>query len=338
VRLVLFRIEIAVARRMPGVNRVAVLGTDGVAARLRQALEADPRLRSRVVAFFPVGAHEADPAIPGDLIAPTLDALSPRVEGGAFDEVILTDTSLSHPRMVEIILHCEKHLVGFHLVPDLFRLLTSSVDVQTVDGIPLLGVGRWPLDYFWNRVLKRTEDVVCAVLALTVSAPVIAIAAACIKATSPGPVFYRQERFGERGKHFTMIKLRSMPVDAEAETGPAWTHAEDPRRTRVGRVLRRFNIDELPQLWNVLTGDMSLVGPRPERPFFVDRFKEELGNYMWRHVHRPGMTGWAQVNGLRGDTSIPERIKHDLFYLENWSLALDFKIMLMTLFCRKNAY
>jgi lipopolysaccharide/colanic/teichoic acid biosynthesis glycosyltransferase len=163
-------------------------------------------------------------------------------------------------------------------------------------------------------------------------------AAVLIKRSSPGPVLYGQERCGERGRVFTLYKLRTMRTDAEEQTGPVFTAREDPRVTPVGAFLRRRNLDELPQLWNVLLGQMSLVGPRPERPHFVERFKEDISRYMWRHVSKPGMTGWAQVNGLRGNTSIQERIKYDLYYLENWSLALDFKILAKTFFARENAY
>ena len=159
-----------------------------------------------------------------------------------------------------------------------------------------------------------------------------------IRRTSPGPAFYTQERCGENGRPFTIYKLRSMRADAEAETGPVWATEDDPRRTAFGSFVRRYNVDELPQLWNVLRGDMSLVGPRPERPHFVEKFKEDISRYMWRHVSKPGMTGWAQINGLRGNTSIEERIKYDLYYLENWSLAFDFKILVRTFFARHNAY
>jgi lipopolysaccharide/colanic/teichoic acid biosynthesis glycosyltransferase len=151
-------------------------------------------------------------------------------------------------------------------------------------------------------------------------------------------VFYKQERCGEKGRTFQLYKLRTMRVDAEAETGPVWASPDDPRRTRVGAILRSYNIDELPQFWNVLKGEMSLVGPRPERPHFVEQFKDDISRYMWRHMYKPGMTGWAQVNGYRGQTDVKKRIELDLWYLENWSLALDFKILARTLFARKNAY
>ena len=164
------------------------------------------------------------------------------------------------------------------------------------------------------------------------------IAAIAIKLSSPGPVFYAQERCGEKGRVFRIYKLRTMRVDAEAASGPVWTVENDPRRTAVGTFLREWNLDELPQFWNVLKGEMSIVGPRPERPHFVEQFREDIQRYMWRHVSKPGLTGWAQINGLRGNTDIGERIKYDLYYLENWSLSLDFKIIARTLFARKNAY
>jgi exopolysaccharide biosynthesis polyprenyl glycosylphosphotransferase len=180
-------------------------------------------------------------------------------------------------------------------------------------------------------------DIAGALVGLLLAAPLMSVAALLIVRESPGPVFYIQERCGRRGRRFRLVKLRTMHPDAEAGRGPGWTVAGDPRRTRVGTWLRRYNIDELPQFWNVLRGDMSLVGPRPERPFFVEQFAPGIAHYMWRHVSKPGLTGWAQVNGLRGDTSIAERVKYDLFYLEHWSLAFDFKILLRTLLAFKNA-
>jgi exopolysaccharide biosynthesis polyprenyl glycosylphosphotransferase len=229
-------------------------------------------------------------------------------------------------------------MIAFNFVPDLFRLLTINMEVQNVDGIPILGTAKWPLDLFWNRVAKRMEDIVGSAAGLLFSAPVIAVAALLIKITSPGPIFFKQERCGEKGRRFNIYKLRTMRIDAEDKTGPVWAVENDPRRTRIGAFLRAHNIDELPQFWNVLKGDMSLVGPRPERPHFVEQFKEDISRYMWRHFSRPGVTGWAQVNGLRGNTSISDRVNYDLYYLENWSLSLDFKIIARTFFARSNAY
>jgi exopolysaccharide biosynthesis polyprenyl glycosylphosphotransferase len=254
------------------------------------------------------------------------------------DQLVVTDTSIGSDRMIELILLCEQALITFNLVPDLLHIITGGVDMQAIDDIPLLGVSRWPLDNFWNRLAKRMEDIIGAGIGLVLFAPLMLVLAILIKHNSPGKVFFLQERCGEGGKRFPLIKFRTMHANAEAVTGPVWTVENDPRCTRIGAFLRRTNLDELPQLWNVLRGEMSLVGPRPERPFFVEQFKEDINRYMWRHVSKPGITGWAQVNGLRGNTDISERIKYDLFYLEHWSLAFDFKILLKTLLSQQNAY
>ncbi len=337
-RFILFRLELHYARHREVVNRVIILGTDSVAARIKLALKQEPRLRSRVIAFLKTNDDAPDPVIPAELIKGKLDDLENFVAGGEVDQVILADPTLPHERTAEIILCCERGLVSFMLVPDLYSVLTTKVHVESVGDIPLIGFSKWPLDYFWNRVIKRAEDIVGSVVGLLLSSPVIFVAVPVIKLTSPGPAFYRQERCGEGGSQFFIHKLRTMKESAEAESGPVWATEQDPRRTKIGAFLRRHNLDELPQFWNVLVGDMSLVGPRPERPHFVEQFKEDITRYMWRHVSKPGMTGWAQVNGLRGNTDIRERIKYDLYYLENWSLAFDFKILVKTLFARKNAY
>ncbi len=337
-RYILFRIEIYLARRQSIRNQITILGTGENAALLKDALENDPRLRSEVTAFLTIGDEQPDPGIPPEMIRGSLDDLQTHIDSGATNHIILSQMTISHPEMVDIIVKCERSMMSFHLVPDLFRILTSKVDIHNVDGVPLLGMGKWPLDHVGNRILKRVEDIVGSLVGLTVSAPLIGVLAFLVKRSSPGPAFYRQERCGESGKPFTIYKLRTMPVDAEKQSGPVWASPDDPRRTRLGAFMRNYNLDELPQFWNVLKGDMSLVGPRPERPHFVERFKEDIGSYMWRHIYKPGMTGWAQVNGLRGDTSIEERIKYDLFYLENWSVAFDFKILVKTFFARENAY
>jgi exopolysaccharide biosynthesis polyprenyl glycosylphosphotransferase len=337
-RYILFRVEWNVARHSPKTNRVLILGTDAVAAHVRHTLAREPRLRSELAGFLRTDALEPDPGIPREQIAGGIEDLARVLEQSRVDQVILTDGKLPQDSLMAVMLLCEKSLATFNMVPDLFRIMTRSMDVQSLDDIPLLGLAPWPLDHFWNRVLKRAEDIAGAAVGLLVSAPVIAVAALLIKRTSPGPAFYRQERCGEKGRTFSLYKLRTMRPDAEAKTGPVFARSDDDRRTPVGAFLRRYNLDELPQFWNVLRGDMSLVGPRPERPVFVAQFKEGVSRYMWRHVSKPGLTGWAQVNGLRGNTSIEERIRYDLFYLENWSPAFDFKILAKTLFARENAY
>jgi exopolysaccharide biosynthesis polyprenyl glycosylphosphotransferase len=337
-RYILFRVEIQMARKGGRQNRVLIVGTDAVATHLKRALAREPRLRSKVVGFVRTDGPEADESIDPASIKGHVRDLEAILDANPVDQLIVTDNLLGHQRVVEIILACEQNLISFNMVPDMFRIMTGSMDMQLVDDIPLLGVSRWPLDYFWNRLLKRMEDVVGSTIGLLLFGPVIFLAALLVKRSSPGPVFYRQERCGESGRPFTIFKLRTMNNDAESDSGPVWAEPNDPRRTRIGASLRRHNLDELPQLWNVLKGEMSLVGPRPERPHFVEKFKDDIDRYMWRHVSKPGMTGWAQVNGLRGNTSIEERIKYDLYYLENWSLSFDFKILLRTIAANRNAY
>jgi len=337
-RYILYRIEWNLARHSQRKSGVLILGTDLVALHVKRSLRREPMLRAQVIGFLRTNLSEADPDIPKEMLLGTIEEFGVVVKQHDVDQVILTDSDIGHERIVDILLQCEKNLITFRVVPDLFRIMTTSMDVQSLSDIPLLGISSWPLDHFWNRLLKRLEDVGGALVGLVLSAPIIALAALLIKRSSPGRVFYSQERCGEAGRSFTLHKLRTMPTDAEQKTGPVWTVEEDERRTPIGSFLRRYNIDELPQFWNVLKGEMSLVGPRPERPHFVEKFKEDIGRYMWRHVSKPGLTGWAQVNGLRGNTDLGERIKYDLYYLENWSLAFDFKILLKTISARENAY
>jgi exopolysaccharide biosynthesis polyprenyl glycosylphosphotransferase len=337
-RYLLFRWELHLARHSTSRHRTLILGTGDVADRLARNIRREPRLRTQVLGFVQLDEVPLSPGIKPEQVLGKLGELEHLIETHQADRVILAGAQPGHERMVEIVLLCQKNLVTFNLVPDLFQILMGSMDVQMVDDIPLLGGSRWPLDYFWNRLLKRMEDVCGAVVGLMLSAPILILAAVAIKLSSPGSVFYCQKRCGERGRRFSLYKLRTMQVDAEKETGPVWTVENDPRRTSLGAFLRRYNLDELPQFWNVLRGDMSLVGPRPERPEFVEQFREEIDRYMARHVSKPGLTGWAQVNGLRGNTSIEERIRYDLYYLENWSLSFDFKIIFKTFFTNQNAY
>ena len=337
-RYILYRIEWNVARHSQSRNHILILGTDPVAAHLKQTLQREKMLRANVLGFLQTDYSDPDPSIPADKIMGSMSELANLVAAHEVDQIILTNSRLGHERIVEIIMLCERNMITFNMVPDLFRVLTSSMDVQSLDDIPLLGISRWPLDYFWRRTSKRVEDILGSALGLLLYAPAMAVAAVLIKRSSAGPVFYRQERCGENGKIFNLFKLRTMRQDAEVDSGPVFTAEDDPRTTPIGAYLRRHNLDEVPQLWNVLKGEMSLVGPRPERPHFVEKFKGDISRYMWRHVSKPGMTGWAQVNGLRGNTSIEERIKYDLYYLENWSLSFDFKILGKTVFAHKNAY
>jgi len=254
------------------------------------------------------------------------------------DQVILLDEGFSRDKVTDLVATCEDAFIDFKMGADIHGLIASNVGVEYVSHIPLLGFRSLPLDDPWNRFVKRIFDLVAAGLLAFLFLPVGLVIAILIKLEGKGPIFYFQERVGRDGNVFRLIKFRTMKVDAEKETGPVWARPEDNRRTRSGEFLRRWNLDEFPQLLNVLSGKMSLVGPRPERPHFVDKFRENVPRYMARHKVKSGLTGWAQVHGLRGDTSIEERIKYDLYYMENWSLLLDVEILVMTLFAFKNAY
>ncbi len=253
------------------------------------------------------------------------------------DMVILTDVNGVKGDIVGLANTCEREMVQFKVIPSFFQILVSGLHLETVSGIPVLGVSRLPLDRFVNVLLKRLVDVVGAVLGLLISLPLMVIFGAIVYRESPGPILYRQRRLGRNGMDFDILKIRSMKLDAEADGKAGWSTKDDPRRLKIGTFMRRWNIDELPQFWNVLTGEMSLVGPRPERPELIHNFKHEIPHYNARHNAKPGITGWAQVKGLRGDTDLGERISCDLWYLENWSIFLDFQILAMTFSTNKNA-
>ena len=254
------------------------------------------------------------------------------------DMVVLTQTAiLSNEAIAAIMKTCENEHVQFKMVPQYFEILVSSLRPSVIGGLPVLGMESLPLDKLSNRVKKRSLDIIGAVIGLTLSAPFILIFTAIVYFESPGPVFYRQVRTGRNGRLFKIIKIRSMRLDAEV-SGAQWAQENDPRRLRIGAFMRKWNIDETPQFWNVLVGEMSLVGPRPERPKLIAGFKHKIPHYNTRHIYPPGITGWAQVNGWRGNTSLEERIRHDIWYMEHWSLWLDFRIMVQTFYKQKNAY
>ena len=234
-----------------------------------------------------------------------------------------------HAKLLDLMEVTSREFIDVKVVPDLLQFIALRARLEDLDGLPIINVNDVPLQGF-NSWLKRGIDIVLSTAALVVLAIPMAVIAALVKWTSPGPVFYEQERMGLDGKAFSVYKFRSMYAGAEEATGPVWARENDPRTTPLGRWLRRFDLDELPQFWNVLKGDMSIVGPRPERPFFVQQFKHRIPQYMLRHKVKAGITGWAQVNGWRGNTSLEKRIEYDLYYIENWSVSLDLKIMWLT--------
>lgn len=263
------------------------------------------------------------------------------LEENELDEIIVTLSIEKYGELGQIVGICEKSGVHTKFVPDYHNIIPTIPLMEDMNGLPVINIRSVPLSNILNRFVKRLVDVVGALLSIVIFSIPMITTALIIKFTSPGPIIYSQVRVGLHNKEFRMYKFRSMEIQPEHKEKKAWTTANDPRITKIGNIIRKTSIDELPQLFNVLYGNMSLVGPRPERPFFVEKFKEEIPRYMIKHQVRPGLTGWAQVNGYRGDTSIRKRIDCDLYYIENWTLGLDIKILFMTIFkgfVNKNAY
>lgn len=257
------------------------------------------------------------------------------------DEIAITLGLSEYYRLEEIVALCEKSGVHTKFIPDYNNIIPTKPYTEDILGLPVINIRHVPLTNTFHAMVKRAMDIVGSVFGIIVASPIMLLACLLIKLTSPGPLIYKQERVGLHNKTFRMYKFRSMEVQPESEEKKAWTTKNDPRVTGIGKLMRRTSIDELPQLFNILKGDMSLVGPRPERPFFVEKFREEIPRYMVKHQVRPGLTGWAQVNGYRGDTSIRKRIEYDLYYIENWTIGFDIKIMFLTIFkgfVNKNAY
>ena len=256
------------------------------------------------------------------------------------DHVILALAHEDYGRLAGLLDAVGDEPVTIHVVPDLLRFASLRGGIEQFEGMPFIHLRESPL-YGWNRLAKRVFDFLFSATVLAVIWPVLLLLAAAVKVSSRGPVFYRQERMGLDGRRFEMLKFRTMDADAEVRTGPVWARPSDQRRTGLGAFLRRLSLDELPQFWNVLRGDMSVVGPRPERPVFVERFRQTVPGYMLRHKVKSGITGWAQVNGLRGNTSLEKRIQYDIEYIERWSVWLDLKIIAMTVvrvLADRNAY
>lgn len=257
------------------------------------------------------------------------------------DEIAITLGLSEYYRLDEIVAMCEKSGVHTKFIPDYLNIIPTKPYTEDILGLPVINIRHVPLTNTFLAAVKRLMDIVGSVAGIVIASPLMLVMCILIKLTSPGPLIYKQDRVGLHNKTFRMYKFRSMEVQKESDEKKAWTVRNDPRVTKIGKLMRKTSIDELPQLFNILKGDMSLVGPRPERPFFVEKFREEIPRYMVKHQVRPGLTGWAQVNGYRGDTSIRKRIEYDLYYIENWSVGLDIKILILTVFkgfINKNAY
>ena len=313
-----------------GLKRVLIAGAGGLARHVADRILQHSEFGYRVIGLVDDSAGSDTAGYRGLPLLGQLDETGEILRRERIDQLYIALPLDEHARMIDLIEMADRECIDVKVVPDLLHVITLRARLEDLDGIPIININDVPLQGLASLV-KRAIDVAVAATALAVLLVPFAVIAALIRWTSPGPVLYRQARMGLDRQPFVVLKFRSMYDDAERDTGPVWARANDPRRTPVGRFLRRFSLDELPQFWNVLRGDMSLVGPRPERPFFVERFRDRVPKYMLRHKVKSGLTGWAQVNGWRGNTSIEKRIEHDLYYIEHWSVSLDFKILWLTL-------
>ena len=308
-------------------TRVLIVGAGDIGRLLLQKIQQSPTL-----GYQPVGFADDTPGrkeVAGLPVLGNTSQVGYLIREHNVQEAILGLPEATQLQTLDLISQCEREKATVRIFPNVFQIIASEISIDDLNGLPLLSVRDVALRG-WRLTVKRTMDLIISAMTLVLISPLMLLLAFLIKLDSPGPVFFAQERMGLDATPFQTLKFRSMRTDAEKETGPVWATKDDPRRTRVGSLIRRFSLDELPQFINVLVGDMSLVGPRPERPVFVEQFRQMVPRYMDRHREKAGITGWAQVNGLRGDTSIVERTKYDLWYIENWSLLLDIKILLKT--------
>ncbi len=323
-------IERALYRHGRELRNAVIIGCSEMANAIFAAFHNHPLLGYNLTGYF-----AGRPCEPGRPLAAashlgTLRDASTRIATDRIDLALIAVNDEEYPALAELVQECEGVNVEFMIVPNILELMASNVTVKEIEGIPFLRLKGMPMTT-WGRIIKRTFDLIVALVLLLICSPFLLLIAIAVKLDSRGTVLFRQDRVGIDGKKFTMAKFRSMKAEAETGSGPVFATSDDPRRTRVGAFLRRTSLDELPQLWNVLKGEMSLVGPRPERPYFVEKFKDHVPKYLDRHRVKTGMTGWAQVNGFRGNTSIEDRIAYDMYYIENWSLWFDIKILLKTI-------
>jgi Undecaprenyl-phosphate glucose phosphotransferase len=313
-----------------GLKRILIVGAGELGRLVADKILEHREMGYHVIGFVDDRAAKDHLGYRGLPLLGTTTDVGEIVQRERVDQIYVALPLEEHQRMLDVIEAGAKNLIDVKIVPDLLQFIALRARIEDMDGVPIINLNDVPLQGL-NALAKRVVDLAIAGAGLLVLALPLGIVAIVIKLTSPGPVFYRQERMSLDGSSFVVYKFRSMYHNAEAITGPVWADDEDPRCTPLGRYLRRFDIDELPQLWNVLRGEMSLVGPRPERPYFVEQFKHRYPYYMLRHKVKSGITGWAQVNGWRGNTSLEKRIEFDLYYIENWSLSLDVKILWLTL-------
>lgn len=317
-----------------------IVGTGEPAKGLLARMERHPEVGIKIIGALSSEPIEVGRSVAGIKVIDTAGRIRDIIGKYNIDIVFIALSWEEHSKVVEVLSGIGDEAVDIKVVPDIYEFMTLRGGVEEFDGMPILNLQNSPL-YGWNLIMKRLADIFIAVFAILLLSPVMLTIVLLIKLTSPGPVLFRQERMGIGGDIFEILKFRSMRADAEQKTGAVWAKENDPRRTAFGAFLRKTSLDELPQFFNVLKGDMSLVGPRPERPVFIQEFRKNIPKYMLRHTMKAGITGWAQVNGWRGNTDIKKRIEHDIYYIENWSLMFDIKILWLTVwkgFVNRNAY
>ncbi len=336
VRLALIRFQ------RSGFNRkhIILIGYSHAAKEFIDRVEQNPQWNYRIMGILDDFAEEGSVYSTVRVIG-SLASLESILSLNGLDEIVITLGLSEYDKLERVVATCEKSGVHTKFIPDYGNIIPTKPYTEDLMGLPVINIRHVPLTNTFNMMIKRVMDICGSIICLIIFSPLMLITAILIKTTSKGPLIFKQERVGLHNKPFQMYKFRSMEQQTEEDEKKGWTVKNDPRITPVGKIIRKTSIDEFPQLFNVLKGDMSLVGPRPERPQFVEKFREEIPRYMVKHQVRPGMTGWAQVNGLRGNTSIKKRIDHDLYYIENWTVGLDIKILIMTVFhgfINKNAY
>lgn len=321
------------------IKYVLVVGGGELGHKFARRVEENQYIGYSIIGFLDENLEKGHKIINSEVIGKISD-LESLILTNPLDRVVIT-VSAETNSILDIVELCEKHGVKAVIIPEFSKYFPARPSIDMLDDIPIIDVRYVPLDNIYKKFLKRVFDCIAATLAIIILSPIIVATAIIVKLTSPGSIIYKQERVGLNRKPFQIYKFRSMKLLDEKQLDPQWTTEDDPRRTRIGSFIRRTSIDEFPQFFNVLRGDMSLIGPRPERPVFVEEFREQIPKYMIKHYVRPGMTGWAQVNGWRGNTSIEKRIEHDIYYVENWTMFLDVKIFFLTFvkgFVNENAY
>ena len=319
-------------------KHILIVGDNELAFTFANKIKANPYLGFSIGGILGRPEHIGE-EIQGCKITGSFNELDNLLENNRFDRVVLAIPLKYYYKINELVESCEKVGIKAEIIPDYIRYFPAQPSVDMIEDIPIINIRYVPLDDGFNKFLKALSDYAIAIIAIVITSPIMIVTAIAIKLTSRGPIIFKQERIGYNSKPFMMYKFRSMRVQNPNEEKSEWTTRDDPRKTKVGEFIRKTSIDELPQFFNVLKGDMSVVGPRPERPFFVEQFKESIPKYMVKHQVKPGLTGWAQIHGCRGDTSIKKRIEYDIEYVENWHMGLDLGIMIKTVLKKNpNAY